>query len=141
MALIKVGYTNGAGVSAEYWKIIDYKINTQLKYVDITLGGWLNEECRVANMELADTPKKVRCMKDKFELYFSTEILNGTGINMLLQMYKFAKENSEFFLDATDKLDPTNPGEPVIPIPSLVEALQLQIDTNKIAIDYIALNY
>ena len=102
MALLKQNYTNGAGVPIEYWKIIDYRVNTYTKTVDISFGGWLNSKCRDANMELVENPKKVRCLSDKFDLYFGTEIIDGIDVNMISQMYKFAKENAKFFSDSTD---------------------------------------
>ena len=102
MALLKQNYTNGAGVPIEYWKIIDYRVNTYMKTVDISLGGWLNSECRSTNMELVENPKKVRCLSDKFDLYFGTKVINGKGVNMVSQMYLFAKENADFFSDSTD---------------------------------------
>lgn len=102
MALIKTDYLSGAGVPVAYWKIIDYRVNTYAKTVDISFGGWLNADCRAENLELVENPKKVRCLSDKFDLYFSTEIIDGIEINMVSQMYLFAKENSEFFKDSTD---------------------------------------
>lgn len=148
MALIKTGYKNGAGVSSEYWRVIDYKSNTVLKYVDMTFGGWVNEECRLANMELSDTPRKVRCMKDKFDLYFGTDIINGMDVNMVLQMYKFAKENSEFFIDATDALDAVIPTEPSTPSKSTADLLQDKINilqdevlNAQEAINFVLMNY
>lgn len=134
MALIKTGYKNGAGVGAEYWRIIDYRINTQLKYVDMTFGGWLNEECRLANMELSDTPRKVRCLKDKFDEYFGTNVVNGDGVNSVLQMYKFAKENDEFFMDGGDLLDSIVEGEPVVVQPSSLSILERRMDESENAI-------
>jgi len=102
MALLKEGYKNGAGVESKYWRIIDYRVNSVMKYVDITFGGWINEECRVAELELSDSPRKVRCMKSDYETYFGTQILDGQGVNPILQMYKFSKENDEFFKDSVD---------------------------------------
>ena len=102
MALLKTGYKNGAGVESKYWRIIDYRVNNVMQYVDITFGAWLNEGCRTADMDLSDTPRKVRCTKIDFYAYFGTEALNISGINQVLQMYKFAKDKSDFFKDATD---------------------------------------
>ena len=102
MALLKTGYKNGAGVSSEYWRIVDYKCNRLKKYIDITFGGWINEKARIDNLDSSDTPRKVRCMADKFDLYFNLDILNGSDINIVLQIYKFTKENDEFFMDTTD---------------------------------------
>jgi len=127
MALLKLGYKNGAGVLSEYWRVVDYKFNSQFKYVDMTFGGWVSEASRVAHMENSDTPRKVRCMKDKFDLYFSTEALNVDGTNPVLQMYKFAKENEEFFIGATDLLDAIIEGEPEVPGKSTAELLEDKI--------------
>lgn len=127
MALLKTGYKNGAGVMSEYWRVIDYKLNTQFKYVDMTFGGWVDETARVNNLENSDTPRKVRCMKDKFDVYFSTEALNISGNNPVLQMYKFAKENEEFFIGATDLLDTIIDGEPEVPGKSTAELLEDKI--------------
>jgi len=102
MALLKEGYKNGAGVESKYWKIIDYRVNSIMKYVDITFGGWLNEECKTAEMDLSDTPRKVRCTRTDFDAYFSIEVLDAVGVNQVSQMYKFAKDKSDFFLGATD---------------------------------------
>ncbi|WP_278328291.1 hypothetical protein [Clostridium intestinale] len=41
-------------------------------------------------------------MADKFDEYFSSQNLDENGSNPLLQMYKFAKDNSEFFKDSID---------------------------------------
>ena len=148
MALLKTGYKNGAGVASAYWRIIDYKCNAQMKYVDMTFGGWVDEASRVANMELSDNPRKVRCMKDKFDGYFSVEALNGSDVNMLLQMYKFAKENDDFFLDATDLLDVVVEGAPVVIAPSNLTILQdkltqaqADLAETKEVINFILMNY
>lgn len=92
-------YTNGAGVPIEYWKITDYSIRTLYKSVDITFSGWVNQSLSDKNYSPVET-KKVRCIADGFDNYFATDILNGEDSNPLLQMYNFAKENSDFFKDA-----------------------------------------
>jgi len=155
MALLKTGYKNGAGVMSEYWRVIDYKLNAQFKYVDMTFGGWVDETARVNNLENSDTPRKVRCMKDKFDVYFSTEALNVSGNNPVLQMYKYAKENEDFFIGATDLLDTVVEGDPIAPSKSTADLLQDKIDMLQTeltstksdladaqgAIDFIACNY
>lgn len=140
MALLKTGYVTSAGVKAEYWTITDYKTNKQMKYVDITMCGWLDEASYVSDFDMIDTPKKVRCLKAQFDVYFSTEILNGTGVNMTFQMYKFAKENNEFFMSCTDLLD-TTPSEPTETVKSLAESFQEQIDATNEAVNFMITNY
>ena len=102
MALLKEGYKNGAGVESKYWRIIDYRVNSVMKYVDITFGGWINQESRIAELDLSDSPRKVRCMKSDFDAYFGTEVLDGNGINPILQMYNYAKDKDLFFKDSID---------------------------------------
>ncbi|QLY79312.1 hypothetical protein [Clostridium intestinale] len=102
MALQLNNYTNGAGVKTQYWKITDYSLRTIYKSVDITFGGWVTKELSDSGNYSPVEIKKVRCLADKFDEYFSSQNLDENGSNPLLQMYKFAKDNSEFFKDSID---------------------------------------
>lgn len=100
MALQLNSYTNNLGIQVGYWKISQYSLRTLYKSVDITISGW-KDKASCDNNDTAIEYKKVRCLADKFDYYFSTETLDKET-NPLQQIYKFAKENSGFFADAED---------------------------------------
>ena len=101
MAFGKKKYKNDSDVDVTYWKVIDYHVNVLYKTVDITFGGWLSKISKDGNKAIVQQ-KNVRCMGDKFDEYFSTTVLDTVDVNVVNQMYKFTKGNSEFFTDASD---------------------------------------
>jgi hypothetical protein len=100
MAFKLENYSNDAGVPVAFWKITNYSSDTMFKYVDASFSGWVSEELCIAGKSAVEI-KRVRCMADKFDSYFSTEVLDAAQTNPLQQMYVYAKENSEFFSTAT----------------------------------------
>jgi hypothetical protein len=100
VALQLNNYINESGVPVAYWKITDYHPLLKFKSVDITMGGWLDKDKHDKGYSPVET-KKVRCLADKYDTYFSTETLDKET-NPLEQIYKFTKENNEFFANAED---------------------------------------
>ena len=135
MAFSKPDYVTNEGVKVSYWKIINYTINNPLNEADISFGGWVDKDSFDNDKDMADIPQKVVCNLEDFNAYFGQAILSSQTTNPILQMYKYAKDKSVFFLGNLILPDPIYdglyiplPGEVIPPALSEIETLKLQIE-------------
>lgn len=100
MALLKEDYKNQYGVLEQYWKVIGININLQLKYCDITIGGYTTQEARDNGSEYMNI-KKVRAIwsDEEFGSFFSTKALSNKSLYN--NAYEYLKTD-KFFKDAID---------------------------------------
>ena len=82
----------------KYWKIVDIKVDRQLKKANVTLVGFLNEEDskkpKLAQF-IPGYPKHQFELKDK-----NYPFVNNADPNMIALTYEKIKELDKFFKDA-----------------------------------------
>lgn len=102
---------NESGVVVAYWKVSGLNLSFIGKRGFITVTGFLTEDARLADKDQI-TLKQVKIEPEKFDTYFSDELMAATNPKDLA--YKYIKENNEFFMDSTDALEA---GEPIPSVP------------------------
>lgn len=97
MALIKENNINQFGVQEEYYRILSINLNTQFRYCDITVGGYVSKEARLSEVEPMSIRKvRAKWVEDEFEEHFSARTMNNKSI--YVQAYKYL-ETDEYFKD------------------------------------------
>lgn len=114
MALIKEIETR-SGITVEYWKITDWKINQYAKSMDITLTPYISSKTRIDGYDpVRDEVRKIRATdyitksdtgmsRTDYTDYFSPEALEKSaqeGKTIYNVMYDYIKEKNQEFADA-----------------------------------------
>lgn len=105
MALIKEKQVKNFGVTASYWKVGMFTIDTNSKEINFSLNLYVSKEMASEKDSFIDTYSVTMLMGEEDKTLYNKYFAEDRGEHYKdwqTACYMFAKENVEFFKDAED---------------------------------------
>ena len=100
MALQKTIYTaDNTGCAATYWRICDVEADWITKHGAIEIMGYMNQQAFLDGRSPIMV-KNYSIREDLFDIYFSEQVMNAEGVNVVSQAYLYIKDYSGDFSDS-----------------------------------------